>query len=120
MTLSEEEGEATSDALCEGGVSGDSSRTLRGTAVVKHRLEIYSRVFSNTERGTAISQQRVALKIARTVRKECKGAYPTAGKDRQRTTIRKERKEQSLTARHKCALQGTDGDDSHRSKKDGE
>ena len=34
--MTSEEGEATSDALCEGGVSGDSSRTLRGTAAVKH------------------------------------------------------------------------------------
>ena len=49
MTLSEEEGEATSDALCERGVSGDSS-TLRGTAAVKHRSKVDSRVFSNTER----------------------------------------------------------------------
>ena len=53
VTHSEEEGEATSDALCEGGVSGDSSRTLRGTAAVKHRSEIDSRVFSNTETETA-------------------------------------------------------------------
>ena len=53
MTLSEEEGEATSDAICEGGVSGDSSRTLHGTAAVKHRSEIDSRVFRNTERQTA-------------------------------------------------------------------
>ena len=53
MTLSEEEGEATSDANCDGGVSGDSSRTLRGTAAVKHRSEIDLRVFSNTERETA-------------------------------------------------------------------
>ena len=53
VTLSEKEGEATSDALCEGGVSGDSSRTLRGTAALKHRSEIDSRVFSNTERETA-------------------------------------------------------------------
>ena len=53
MTPSEEEGEATSDALCEGGVSGDSSRTLRGSAAVKHRSEIDSRVFSNRERETA-------------------------------------------------------------------
>ena len=50
VTPSEEEGEASSDALCEGGVSGDSSRTLRGTAAVKRRLEIDSGVFSNTER----------------------------------------------------------------------
>ena len=52
MTLSEEEGEATSDALCEGGVSGDSSRALRGTAAVKHRSEIDSGVFSNRERNS--------------------------------------------------------------------
>ena len=50
VTPSEEEGEASSDVFCEGGVSGDSSRTLRGTAAVKHRSEIDSRVFSNTER----------------------------------------------------------------------
>ena len=49
MTLSEEEGEATSDALCEGGVSGDSSRTLHGTAAVKESTG--RRVF--TERETA-------------------------------------------------------------------
>ena len=76
MTLSEEEGEATSDALCEGGVSGDSSRTLHGTAAVKHRSEIDSRVFSNTESKTA------------------RDSYP-------RTLETK--KEHSLTARHTCA-----------------
>ena len=55
MTLSGEEGEATSDALCEGGVSGDSSRTLRGTAAVKHRSDIDLGVFSNRERNSCQS-----------------------------------------------------------------
>ena len=35
-------------------------------------------------------------------------------------TIRKGRKKHSLTARHKCALQGRDGDDNHRSRDAGE
>ena len=34
-------------------MSGELSRTLRRTAAVKHRSEIDSRVFSNTERETA-------------------------------------------------------------------
>ena len=49
VTLSEDEGEGTSNALCEGEVSGDLSRTLRGKAAVKHRSEIDSRVFSNRD-----------------------------------------------------------------------
>ena len=73
----------------------------------KHRSELDSGVFSNTARNrfqstTCIAEEHTQLqgRIAR--------------------TIRKERKEHSLTERHKCALQGRGGDDSHRSREAGE
>ena len=121
--------EASSDALYVGGVSGSSSRTLRGTAAVEESTgQRLTQECSATLRGTVISQQRVALRIARTIRKEREEHTQLQGrivrKERKEHTqlqgraIRKKRKEHSLTARHKGALQGRDGDDSHRSREE--
>ena len=98
-----EEGEASSDALCEGGVSGDSSSS---EAQVGDRLRR-----SDQQHG----EEQVALRIARTIRKE-RREHPQL----QGNAIRKERKEHTLTARHKCAPQGRGSDDSHRSRDAGE
>ena len=86
VTLSEEEGEATSDALCEGGVSGDSSRTLRGTAAVKHRSEIHECSATQREKQPGLGTREPMSKQPRTGTQE-----PL------------ERKDHGLTARHKCA-----------------
>ena len=73
----------------------------------KHRSELDSGVFSDRESNrfqstTCCAEERTQLQgmIARTIRKECK--------------------EHSLTARHKYALQGRDGEDTHRSREAGE
>ena len=69
----------------------------------KHRSELDSGVFSNTVRNRVQSTT-------------CSAEEHTQLQGRIARTIRKERKEHSQTARHKCALQGIDGDDSHRSR----
>ena len=73
----------------------------------KHRSELDSGVCSNTERNRFQSTT-------------CSAEEHTQLQGRIARTIRKEQKEYSLTARHKCALQGRDGDDSHRSREGGE
>ena len=73
----------------------------------KHRSGLDSGVFSNTGRNRFQSTT-------------CSAEEHTQLQGRIARTIRKERKEHSLTARHKCALQGRDGDDSHRSREAGE
>ena len=73
----------------------------------KHRSELDSGVFSNTESNRFQSTM-------------CGAEEHTQPQGRIARTIRKERKEHGLIARHKCALQGRDGDDSHRSREAGE
>ena len=72
----------------------------------KQRSELDSGVFSNSERNRFQSTT-------------CSAEEHTQLQGRIARTIRKEREEHSLTARHKCALQGRDGDDSHRSREAG-
>ena len=69
----------------------------------KHRPELDSGVSSNTERNRFQSTT-------------CGAEEHSQLQGRIAGTIRKERKEQSLTARHKCAPQDRDVDDSHRSR----
>ena len=71
----------------------------------KHRSELDSGVFSNSKSFQSTT---------------CSAEEHTQLQGRIAKTIRKERKEHSLTARHMYALQGRDGEDSRRSREAGE
>ena len=81
-------------------MSGGSSRTLRGTVVKESTGRRSTHKCSATQR-----EKQPGLGTREPMSKQ-----PGTG-----TQEPLKRKEHSITAGHKCALQGTDGDDSHRS-----